>query len=409
MLVAMSGGVDSSVAAALLAGKGHDVIGVTMKNFCYSHSEAASGPASCCSLEAIEDARRVADRVGFPHYVLDFAEPFGRAVIDDFVREYAAGRTPNPCVRCNRLVRFPHLFARARALGADLLATGHYARVDRAGAAGAGPGAAGPVDARAGGPRLLRGADRAKDQSYYLWGLTPRLLESVAFPIGGLTKEVVRGIAAELGLEVAEKPESMEVCFVPGGDLRGFLEREKENHCLPEEALARFEPGPILSTAGERLGEHGGSAWLTVGQRRGLGVAAGEPRYVVELRPDNAVVLGTREELLAGGCLLEQVSWIRGAPPDLPAFDAEVQVRHRQQPVGARVTPAAGFTAAPAAASSRPHGGRPAGNFGSPPESGAITRVDFERPLAAVAPGQSAVLYRGDEVLGGGIIRESLP
>lgn len=364
VVVAMSGGVDSSVAAGLLAREGLEVIGVTMRNFCYSRLPEDAAGSSCCSLEAIDDARRVADQIGFPHYVLDFEAPFGRAVIDDFVREYAAGRTPNPCVRCNRLVRFPHLYARARALGADLVATGHYARVCR----GAG-----------GGPVLMRGADRAKDQAYYLWGLTAKLLERTRFPVGDRTKAEVRKLAAELGLEVAQKPESMEVCFIPDGDLRAFLRRESAGRALPESALARFERGPIVSTSGEPLGEHPGSAFFTVGQRRGLGLALGEPRYVVELLEDNTIVVGTREELAAAGCSLEEVNWIAGAPP-AEEFEAEVQVRHRQAPVPARVR-ADGRDAA---------------------------RVEFRDPLRAVAPGQSAVLYRGQEVLGGGVIHEAL-
>jgi tRNA-specific 2-thiouridylase len=364
VVVAMSGGVDSSVAAALLARGGWEVVGVTMRNFCYGDLPAGSG-ASCCSLEAIEDARRVADAIGFPHYVLDFEEDFGRAVVDDFVREYAAGRTPNPCVRCNRLVRFPRLFSRARALGADRLATGHYARLGR------------DVGGR---PTLLRGADRAKDQSYYLWGLTPRVLERTLFPIGHLTKSQVRAAAAEIGLEVAEKPESQEVCFVPDGDLRGFLQREVSARGLSADALAKFRPGPAVDAAGRELGTHPGSGWLTVGQRRGVGLALGEPRYVIELRQPNTAVLGTREDLAAGGCDLHEVNWTAGAPP-AAELDAEVQVRHRAEPVEARVEPV----------------------------SSTAARIRFGRPVTAVAPGQSAAIYRGDELLGGGVIRRALP
>jgi tRNA-specific 2-thiouridylase len=369
VVVAMSGGVDSSVAAALLARAGAEVVGVTMKNFCYSRLPEESAAASCCSLEAIEDARRVAARIGFPHYVLDFEEVFGRAVIDDFVAEYAAGRTPNPCVRCNRLVRFPHLHARAQALGADLVATGHYARMVR----GAG-----------GRPRLLRGADPDKDQAYYLWGITRKLLDRTLFPVGHLTKRAVRAVAAELGLEVASKPESMEVCFIPDGDVRGFLEREAAAREMSPAALARLRPGPVVSTSGEVLGEHPGSAFFTIGQRRGLGVAAGAPRYVVALRDANTVVLGERDELLADRFELEQVSWIAGSAPDGgQAGDVLVQIRHRQRPVRARVIPR-----------------------GTAGAAGAT--VELAEPLRAVAPGQSAVVYRGDEVLGGGVIRSAL-
>jgi tRNA-specific 2-thiouridylase len=360
----MSGGVDSSVAAALLAREGWDVVGITMRNFCYGDLPAGSG-TGCCSLEAIEDARRVAEDVGFPHYVLDFEEDFGRAVVDDFVREYAAGRTPNPCVRCNRLVRFPRLFARARALGAERLATGHYARVGR--------GATGR-------PVILRGADRAKDQSYYLWGLTPRVLERTLFPVGGFTKAEVRAAAAGLGLEVADKPESQEVCFIPDGDLRGFLEREAAARDLPGAALARFGPGPAVAASGEPLGTHPGTAWLTVGQRRGVGLALGEPRYVVALREPNTAVLGTRADLAAGGCDLAEVNWTGGEPP-ARSFEAEVQVRHRSPAVPARVEVLSRGSA----------------------------RVRFDGPVTAVAPGQSAAVYRGEELLGGGVIQEALP
>jgi tRNA-specific 2-thiouridylase len=360
----MSGGVDSSVAAALLARDGWDVVGITMRNFCYGDLPAGSA-TGCCSLEAIEDARRVAERVGVPHYVLDFEEDFGRAVVDDFVREYGAGRTPNPCVRCNRLVRFPRLFARARALGAERLATGHYARLGR--------GATGR-------PALLRGVDRAKDQSYYLWGLTPRVLERTLFPVGDLTKAEVRAAAAGLGLEVADKPESQEVCFIPDGDLRGFLEREAAARDLPAAALARFAPGPAVAVSGEPLGTHPGTAWLTVGQRRGVGLALGEPRYVVELRDPNTAVLGTREDLAAGGCELAEVNWTGGEPP-AGSFEAEVQVRHRAAAVPARVEVLSRGSA----------------------------RVRFGRPVTAVAPGQSAAVYRGEELLGGGVIQGALP
>ena len=376
VVVAMSGGVDSSVAAALLAREGYEVIGVTMKNFCYSHLPEELSASSCCSLEAIEDARRVADQMGFAHYVLDFEEPFGRAVIDDFVSEYAAGHTHNPCVRCNRLVRFPHLYAKARMLGADLLATGHYARTA-------------PGDG--GRPRLLRGADRGKDQAYYLWGVTAKLLARTLFPVGHFTKPEVRELAAELGFAVAEKPESMGVCFIPDGDLRGFLERAAASRDLPPEALARFEAGPLMSTAGEPLGEHGGSAFYTIGQRRGFGVALGEPRYVVELRGENTVVLGTKDELAVAGCVLEETNWIAGAPP-ADTFEAEVQVRHRQPPVPARVSV------------------EEDGGSASDVErrDARAVRLDFGEPVRAVSPGQSAVVYRGEEVLGGGVIRETM-
>ncbi len=364
VVVAMSGGVDSSVAAALLLERGLDLIGITMKNFCYGEVPADRAAAACCSLEAIEDARQVARKLGFPHHVLDFEGPFREAVMDPFVAEYAAGRTPNPCVRCNRYVRFPQLWKKARLLGAEAVATGHYARAVRA------RGEDG-VD----GIHLLRPRDRAKDQTYYLWGLTPALLERALFPLGELTKDEVRSKAAELGLDVADKKESQDICFIPDRDLRGFLERYREERPGVADG-GRFRPGPIRTTAGETIGEHQGSAFFTVGQRRGLALAGrSEPHYVVAVEEDNAVVVGTEEELWSDGLALEETSWLGGAPPKGP-FRAEVQIRYRSKATPALVTPRPGRSA----------------------------RIAFDRPQRAAAPGQSAVVYLGDRALGGGTI-----
>jgi tRNA-specific 2-thiouridylase len=363
VVVAMSGGVDSSVAAALLVERGCEVIGITMKNFCYAEVPEERAAAACCSLEAIEDARAVARRLGFAHHVLDFEGPFREAVIDPFVTEYAAGRTPNPCVRCNRFVRFPQLWRKARLLDAEAVATGHYARAVRNGE---------------GGVTLRRAVDRAKDQTFYLWGLAPALLERAAFPLGGLTKEEVRARARELGLEVAEKPESQDICFIPDGDLRGFLETALAER--PDlDGGARLRPGPIRSLEGDVVGEHPGSAFFTVGQRRGLGLAGlAEPHYVVAIEEENAVVVGTAQALEAQGLEAEDVHWL--APPD-GDFRAQVQIRYRSPAVHARVFPGPDRTA----------------------------RVEFELPQRAVAPGQSVVVYDGDRVLGGGTITRSLP
>ncbi|MGH7559186.1 MAG: MnmA/TRMU family protein, partial [Gemmatimonadota bacterium] len=242
VVVAMSGGVDSSVAAAVLAERGCEVVGVTMKNFCYSEVPEEHAAAACCSLEAIEDARAVARRLGIVHQVLDFEGPFREAVMDPFVAEYAAGRTPNPCVRCNRFVRFPQLWRKARMLGAEAVATGHYARALRW------------ADGNGAGDRveLRRPEDRAKDQTFYLWGLSPPLLERALFPLGEMTKEEVRERARDLGLGTAEKPESQDICFIPDGDLHGFLERE----AAARPALAgggRFEPGAIRDADGREV------------------------------------------------------------------------------------------------------------------------------------------------------------
>jgi tRNA-specific 2-thiouridylase len=364
VVVAMSGGVDSSVAAAILVERDCDVVGVTMKNFCYSEVPEEHAAAACCSLEAIEDARSVACRLGIPHHVLDFEGPFREAVMDPFVAEYAAGRTPNPCVRCNRFVRFPQLWRKARLVGAEGVATGHYARA---------------VTLEDGRVELRRPIDRAKDQTFYLWGLSRALLERALFPLGELTKGEVRRRAAGLGLENAEKSESQDICFIPDGDLRGFLAREAS--ARPALAAAgRFEPGPIRDRDGHEIGTHPGSAFFTIGQRRGLGIAAGEPLYVTVIGEGNAVVVGPEPDLLSGGLEAEDVNWLV-APEKLPEgeFGAEVQIRYRSAP-------------APATVEARP---------------GRTIRVRFEEPQRAVAPGQSAVVYQGDRVLGGGTIRAS--
>ncbi|MGH7542758.1 MAG: tRNA 2-thiouridine(34) synthase MnmA [Gemmatimonadota bacterium] len=360
VLVAMSGGVDSSVAAAILVERGCDVVGVTMKNFCYSEVPEEHAAAACCSLEAIEDARAVARRLGIAHHVLDFEGPFREAVMDPFVAEYAAGRTPNPCVRCNRFVRFPQLWRKARLLGAEGVATGHYARAVTV---------AGQVE-------LRRPVDRAKDQTFYLWGLSRALLARALFPLGELTKDQVRAEAAELRLATAEKPESQDICFIPDGDLKGFLAREAA--ARPALAAAgRFAPGPIRDREGHDLGTHPGSAYFTVGQRRGLGIAAGEPLYVTGIGEDNELVVGSADELLAGGLEAEDVNWLLDSE-ELPGgeFRAQAQIRYRGAAAPARIEPLPGRRAL----------------------------VRFDEPQRAVAPGQSAVFYDGERVLGGGTI-----
>ena len=365
VVVAMSGGVDSSVAAALLVERGCDVVGVTMKNFCYSDVPAEYAAAACCSLEAIEDARSVARRLGIMHHVLDFEGPFREAVMDPFVAEYAAGRTPNPCVQCNRFVRFPQLWRKARLLGAEGVATGHYARA---------------VTVEDDRVELRRPLDRAKDQTFYLWGLSRTLLEHALFPLGELTKDEVRAHAAGLGLATAEKPESQDICFIPDGDLKGFLARE----AAARPALAatgRFAPGPIRDREGRDLGTHPGSAYFTVGQRRGLGVAAGEPLYVTGIGEDNELVVGSADELLAGGLEAEDVNWLLDSE-NLPRgeFRARVQIRHRGAAAPSRIEPLPGRRAL----------------------------VCFDEPQRAVAPGQSVVFYDGDRLVGGGTIGRAL-
>ena len=351
VLVAMSGGVDSSVAAALLVEAGHEVVGVTMKTFCYSETPASS--KTCCGLDGIMDAQRVADALDIPHYVFDVEEQFTRDVIDDFVSEYARGRTPNPCVRCNSNTKFRDLLKRGRALGTEFIATGHYVRshVDESGEVS-----------------LLRGKDRDKDQAYFLWGLPPSLLQQLRFPLGALTKPEVRARARALGLVTAEKPESQEICFVPTGDYRDLLgKRLGERHPALQE-------GPFVDRSGTELGTHGGYAGYTVGQRKGLPGGFSEAMYVLEVRPESrTVVLGTRDELYSDRVWIEELNWL-GSPP---ARDEQVlvQMRHRADAVAATV----------------------------------LTRKDslvlnLHEPQTAVTPGQSAAVFVDDRLIGGGRI-----
>jgi tRNA-uridine 2-sulfurtransferase len=353
VLVAMSGGVDSSVAAALLVEQGYRVIGATMKTFCYS--ETPTHGKTCCGLDGIMDARRVADHLGIPHFVFDMEESFTASVIDDFVQEYIAGRTPNPCVRCNSNTKIPDLMARGRALGADLIATGHYARIRT-----------GP-DGRA---ELLTGVDADKDQSYFLWGVPAEVLRTMLFPVGDLTKGEVRERARELGLSTAEKPESQEICFVPTGDYADFLGRRVGTD---HPALM---PGPIVDRDGRTLGEHGGYGRYTIGQRKGLGGGLGERLYVLETRPAaNEVVVGGREDLLRGDVALGDLNWI--APPPEPGETLLVRLRHRAERVDATVESLTALEA----------------------------RLTLVAPQRGVTPGQSGALYRGDVLVGGGRIR----
>ena len=346
VLVAMSGGVDSSVAAALLVDDGYEVIGATMKLFCYGDTVA---DRPCCSLDSISDAKAVAERLGVPHYLLDFEDRFRQFVIEDFVSEYAAGRTPIPCVRCNTFTKFRDLLAHADALGCDHIATGHYTIV-RDGA-------------------MYRGRDRLKDQTYFMWGIDPGVVERMLTPVGELTKEETRAMARQLGLVTAEKPESVEICFVPDGDYAAVLEQH-----LPPDAPA-LSPGPIRTTAGEVIGEHRGFARYTIGQRRGLPGGFPHPMYVVGIEPEErAVVVGTADELFGHRVELEEVNWL--AEPLQAGDTCEVQVRYRAGPVAARVIEGAGERLA----------------------------LDLAEPVRAITPGQSGALYDGERLLGGGVI-----
>ena len=350
--VAMSGGLDSSVAAWLLARRGEEVVGLSMLLW-----EGPSEPAHgrCCGALDLADARRAAAQAGIPHYTLRMDEEFRRHVVDPFVEDYLAGRTPSPCVRCNTFVKFDLLFERARRLGAGRLATGHYAR----------------IVAGAGGPELHAAADADKDQSYYLFELAADQLAQLEFPLGGMTKAEVRGIARAAGLAVAEKGESMEICFVDGS-VREFVEREAAARPERFGGAALGAGARLVDRAGSELGRGEPYYRYTVGQRRGLGLAAGERRYVLEVLPaENAVVVGDAHELEAHGLAGERLHWI--GPPPAAAVEATVRIRSRHPGVPALI---------------RPRGeGR--------------VEIDFARPQRGVAPGQAAVFYLGTRVLGG--------
>ena len=353
VLVAMSGGVDSSVAAALLVEQGYDVVGATMKLFCHG-DDVPDRP--CCSLDSINDARRVCQQLGVPHYVLNLESAFGNDVVDNFVAEYARGRTPIPCVRCNTFTKFRDLVRKADSIDARYVATGHYARL---------------VDGA-----LHRGLDHSKDQSYFLWGIDRGVLERMLLPVGGQTKAETRATAHALGLEViAEKPESQDICFVPDGDHTKII-RSRLGADTP--SLAR---GPIVLADGTVVGEHDGYARFTIGQRRGLPGGFREPMFVTAIRPgDRAVVIGPREDLLGRGMIVREVNrmaagggrWALGSR-------LSVQVRHRAPAAAAEIIRA----------------------------SDDEIELALDEPVAAITPGQSAVFYDGERVLGGGIIEAS--
>ena len=350
VLLGMSGGVDSSVAGYLLREQGYEVIGVTMKVWpqdCISRAED-----KCCGPQAVADARGVAHSLGFPHYVVDEADQFEKLVIDYFSSEYRAGRTPNPCVMCNEKLKFGNLWNKAEALGCDFIATGHYAIVehhpDRA--------------------LLRKGVDPRKDQSYFMFSLRQQQLRRALTPLGGMSKTAIREIARTLGLKVADKVDSQEICFVPGNDYKAFL----RSHLAEEE----FHPGGIYDLDGTFLGEHAGIELFTIGQRKGLPGGSPQPRYVVDLDPEtNRVIVGTVDDLASEEFEVDQINWIGGSDAE-GAIDAVVKIRYSHPGTRATVTPL----------------------------SGGRAHVKLDEPQKAVTPGQAAVFYSGDLVLGGGWI-----
>ncbi|MGE5582797.1 MAG: tRNA 2-thiouridine(34) synthase MnmA [Bacillota bacterium] len=357
VIMAMSGGVDSSVAAALLIEEGYEVIGVTMQIWPADMPYGIEVEGGCCSLGAVEDARAVANKLGIPYYVLNFQAPFREKVIDYFVAEYTRGRTPNPCIVCNHSLKFRNLLEKAFSLGGDYVATGHYVRKD--------------YDQTGGRWLLRKGLDSTKDQSYVLYGLSQEQLAHSLFPVGHYQKIEIRKIASKLGLTVADKPDSQEICFVPDQDYGRFI---------AEYRPGSVKPGKIIDTAGNILGTHQGITNFTIGQRKGLGIAAGAPLYVTEIRPEtNEVVVGTNEETFLPGLAASNINWI--------AFEAlekatamEAKIRYTAKPVPALVKPL----------------------------SASEAEVVFEQPQRAITPGQSVVFYRDDLVLGGGIIDSPL-
>ncbi len=350
VVAAMSGGVDSSVAAAMLSEQGHDVIGLSMQLYDQRSTQMSFG--SCCSIDDLHDARRVAARLGIPHYILNFEREFDHHVVSAFVRDYASARTPIPCVHCNGSLKFAHLLERAHGFGATSVATGHYARVE---------------SDEQGQHVLRRGLDADKDQSYFLFTLTQAQLAHAQFPLGHLRKPEVRAYAAAHHLPVADKPDSHEICFVPDGDYAAFIERR-----APEAAA----PGPITDTAGRVIGTHGGLHRFTVGQRKGLGLSSHIPLYVVSMDADSrTVTVGPREAIERTTLMASRVNWISGEAPTGPTR-ITAQIRHRH-PESAAVVSATG----PASAA-----------------------VEFDSPQPAISPGQAVVFYDGAAVVGGGWI-----
>lgn len=358
VVAAMSGGVDSSTAAALLKEGGYEVIGLTI---CFNLEDSGRKRPACCSRQAIEDARRVAHRLKIRHYVVNMRKALDEFVIEDFCRQYLQGRTPNPCVRCNQYIKFGLLLQKALSLGAKFLATGHYARIEKVHSP--------ESKVKSKKYSLKKAKDKKKDQSYFLYRLNQAQLRHILFPLGEYTKQEVRDLARKFALPVAQKRGSQEICFLPGDDYRQFLAGRSK---------AKITPGPILDTCGNLLGKHGGAAFYTIGQRQGLGIAKGRPLYVTGIdAAKNRLIVGTREEAQESEFLVKETHFICGKPKKKVAL--KVKIRYNQKEMPALAWP-----------------------------SGRNFRVRFRTPQFAITPGQSAVFYKRDRVLGGGIIEKVL-
>lgn len=354
-MVAMSGGVDSSVAAVMLHEQGYEVIGLTMKTWDYASSGSSSKETGCCSLDSINDARALAVSFGFPHYILDIRGEFGDSVIDNFVDEYLAGRTPNPCVLCNTHIKWEALLKRANKLDCEFIATGHYANIRQQ---------------ENGRYVISKGRDTHKDQSYVLWGVSQENLARTQFPLGSYTKSEIRQLAAEMGqLELANKSESYEICFVPDNDYRAFLRHRVED------IDDRIGPGNFVLTDGTVIGQHQGYPYYTVGQRKGLGIALGRPVFVTEILPDsNTVVLGDEHELQRREATVKNVNLVKYATIGQP-MEAVTKIRYKDAGMSSTIV-----------------------------QQDGTMKVDFHHAVKGIAPGQSAVFYEGDDLLGGGFL-----
>ncbi|QES87526.1 tRNA 2-thiouridine(34) synthase MnmA [Rhizosphaericola mali] len=362
VLVAMSGGIDSTVTALMLNEQGYEVIGITMKTWDYASSGGGHKETGCCNVDSFNDARMAAVQHGFPHYILDIREEFGGFVIENFVEEYLAGRTPNPCVMCNTHIKWSALLKRANALGCDYIATGHYGKIGKT---------------EEGRYYLTKGVDETKDQSYVLWGLSQELLSRTLLPLGDYRKTEIRKMALDFGYpELAKKSESYEICFVPDNDYRGFLKRHVDG--LEE----KVEGGWFIDQEGKKLGKHKGYPFYTIGQRKGLEIALGKPAYVTAIDPDtNTVTLGEEKDLEAFEMTVAKMNWIKYAGVEAEGRDVIAKIRYRDKGALCKIFPT---------------------------DDGKV-KVRFYENVKGIAPGQSAVFYEGDDVIGGGIIQRDMP